>query len=88
MRRVTFPFEGKPCEADQMDFEPVQDPWHEYALEDGTRLRFRTQVQSIYRLVDRYNDAGEPIYVTTSVNAAVADVPPGLMRPEKPSKPA
>jgi hypothetical protein len=81
MRRVTIAVDGKPAEAEQLDFDTVKEPWAEYALEDGTRLRFRATANKIWRVVDRFSPTGEPMYVVNSTTVVVADVPPQLLGP-------
>lgn len=82
MRRVKVNVQGQPVEADEVEFEPVKESWNEYRLEDGTRLRARLITQKILRLIDRFTDSGEPVYVISSTNVLVADVPPQLMKPQ------
>jgi hypothetical protein len=37
------------------------EPWSEYSLEDGTRLRMKQTIVNVVRL-DEKDDNGEPIY--------------------------
>jgi hypothetical protein len=39
----------------------ADEPWSEYSLEDGTRLRMKQTVVNVVKLDDR-DDNGEPIY--------------------------
>ena len=78
-RAVMIPWQGRPTEAEQLDFDPRRESWQEYGLEDGTRLRVRCIVRRVVRLPE-YNERGEPIYLVESANVVDADVPPELMR--------
>ena len=52
-----FPIGGKEMDGVEVAFEPVREPWSEYELTDGGRVRIRPSVQRIFQLLD---DAGKP----------------------------
>jgi len=51
-----------------MEIKESKEPWSEYTLEDGTKIRTRQTVVSIVRLDDKKNINGETIYVVQSQN--------------------
>lgn len=85
-KRIQVPLEGKPVEAEQLDFEAEKEPWSVYKLEDGTVLRFKTVLGTAARLVDRYKPDGEPIYVFQMGGMPILEVPPELRREAAQSK--
>ena len=64
----TFPFQGKDVEVDSVRFQPVQEQWNEYELEDGSRIRARLIAAEVLRVRDAYDKEGNPIYILRSQN--------------------
>jgi hypothetical protein len=52
-----FPIGDKEMDGIEISFDPVKEPWSEYDLADGGRVRMRTNVQRIFQLLD---DDGKP----------------------------
>jgi hypothetical protein len=52
-----FPVGGKEMDGVEVAFEPTKEPWSEYELADGGRVRIRPSVQRIFQLL---NDDGKP----------------------------
>ena len=46
-------------------FEPIKEPWCEYALADGNTIRIRVNVIAIYD-TGRKNPDGKPNYIITN----------------------
>ena len=74
-RRIRIQFQGQTVEADELEYEPLGEPWSEYKCADGAIVRLRTVVSRIVRLVDKKNDEGDPIYVTRSSNVLAVSPP-------------
>ena len=49
-----------------MEITESKEPWSEYTLEDGTKIRTRQAVVSIVKLDDKKDVNGEPVYVFQS----------------------
>ena len=72
-------------EADDIDFEEVEERWNIYKLDDGTTLKVKLVLQGVKRL-KKWNPDGSPIYVINSKNLVrVAKVPKELKAKPKPS---
>ena len=58
------PITGKLSEVigESMDILESKEPWSEYALEDGTKIKAKQAVLSIVKL-DQKNPDGTPVYV-------------------------
>lgn len=39
-----------------------KEPWSEYTLEDGTKIRLKQTLVNVIRLDNRKNQNGEPVY--------------------------
>lgn len=44
----------------------TKEPWSEYALEDGTKIRLRQSVVSVVKLDGQKDQNGNPIYAVQS----------------------
>lgn len=75
---VHIPIEGgKSVDAIEQPFTPVREEWDEYELADGGRIRIKTVVQRIYRIVDSEgrattNPDGDPAVVVRHGTIIVA----------------
>jgi hypothetical protein len=45
-----------------MDVTDSKEPWSEYTLEDGTKIRLKQTLVNVIRLDNRKNSNGEPVY--------------------------
>ena len=65
MSRVKVVYEGETVDADEMDFEVLQEAVGLYKTGDGAKIDFKHDVKSIYRLCDQKKEDGSPIYLIT-----------------------
>jgi hypothetical protein len=49
-----------------MEVTDSKEPWSEYTLEDGTKIRFKQTLVNIIRLDNKKNLNGDPVYVVQS----------------------
>ena len=76
-----IPFKGRVVEGERVNIKSSEEKWNEYELEDGTKLRVKIVVASIYKLKNEYNpDTGEPIYVVKSDNIIDTEIPERLYK--------
>lgn len=50
---------------EDIDFKPIEESWNEYKLEDGRKLFFKLVLTMASR-TDKFDNRGEPIYLTQS----------------------
>jgi hypothetical protein len=53
----------------------------EYYLSDGTSLRMKVVMTEVWRVVDEYDQEGNPVYITKSANVLTIIAAEGLRRP-------
>lgn len=53
----------------------------EYKIADGTKFFIRPIVLSVRRVVKKYNELGEPLYIVNVVNSIETKAPKNLMKP-------
>lgn len=71
---------GNPIDAEQIPVTQSIENWNQYILEDGSVLKMKVVVSEILRLLDRYDMAGDPIYVIKSTNVISAECPNNLKK--------
>jgi hypothetical protein len=52
MQKRRFPIGDKEMDGIEIAFDPVKEPWSEYDLTDGGRVRIRPSVQRIFQILD------------------------------------
>lgn len=73
---------SREVEADPVEIIKVDEPWCEYVLADGTKIRIKHVLGAIFRASDTYNDDGEPLYITRSQNVVIASEVPDDLKQE------
>jgi len=56
---------------DEVTYTPYQEDWNIYRLPDGAKLKVKLVVSAVYRVKDKYDELGYPIYSVNSTNAVV-----------------
>ena len=67
---------------DAVEVEVVSEGerWNEYQLADGTSMRLKVVVSTVYRVADSYDAEGNPLYVVRSSNVLAVRAPDNLKR--------
>lgn len=71
---------GQMAEAVVVKVTDAQEPFGHITLEDGTYISLRTVVLEVARFIDRWDDAGNPVYNITSQGSMSITVPQDLTR--------
>ena len=66
---------GMAVEAEQMDFNPIEENWSRYRLEDGTVLKLRLIVSEIFKLPGADPLTGMPQFLAKSSNVMAVEPP-------------
>jgi hypothetical protein len=74
-------FEGAEVPAEEVEFEIEREGWSVYVLEDGTRIKMKNIVARVFRLIDRYKEDGEPLYLLHGSPVISSIVPGHLKKP-------
>ena len=64
--------------AEELNFDTEKEPWSVYAIEDGSVIKLKQSLVSIFRLTEKHKPDGEPIYVFRIAGLSHADIPPEL----------
>ena len=79
MKKVTINIGGQPVEADVMPFNPIEEPWSTYRLEDGTIFKLRPVVSTVIRLPQNDPLTGLPQLMIQSSNIVSVEPPDALL---------
>ena len=71
-----------PKEAELIEVTSTNEQWSTYLLSDGTLLKLKAVVTEVWRVIDEYDNDGNPQYVTKSGNLLVVNAPNELRRSE------
>ena len=63
--------DGHRARAVEVSVQSAQEHWNEYLLDDGSVIRLKPVATEVFRLVDRHDPEGNPIYVLKSTNVVV-----------------
>jgi hypothetical protein len=66
----------------QRDIVGVKNGWSEYELDDGAVIRTKGVLVDVKKMLDQYNDNGEPIYVLQLSVVHELVVPANLKKPK------
>lgn len=85
MRKRTIPGpDGKPVQATELSFQNAREHWNEYLLDDGTIIKLKPVATEVFRLDDRYDPQGNPVYLVKSTNVMVVSSPEDLRKKQEP----
>lgn len=79
-RRIAAP-DGSKVDATELSFQNVREHWNEYLLDDGTIIKLKVVATEIFKIDERYDNEGNPVYVLKSRNVLVVNTPEELKRP-------
>lgn len=69
----------------EVEVDPVQvvkadEPWCEYVLSDGSKVRARHVLGAIFRARELFTEDGDPVYITRSQVVVVPAESPDALR--------
>ena len=70
-RKVKFKLGSEEVDAWDVPIEETTERWTEIKLEDGAVLRLKTVVGAVFRMDDKTDADGNPVYAIKSTNALV-----------------
>jgi hypothetical protein len=79
-RPIKVNFQGREVDAVEVDFKTIKEEWNEYDLTDGTRIRLKSVASNMVRVINEYDNDGNPIYLVKSSNVLALSVPDNLKR--------
>lgn len=78
-RKTKVNYKGKVVDAVEMDFK-AKEEWNLYELSDGTILRMKPVAVTIVKVLNEYDDAGNPAYSIQSSNVLGVSSPEELRK--------
>lgn len=63
MHEVEISHDGETVRAYELEFTTEADNWGEYRTEEGYRIKMRSVVARIYRLIDKFHEDGSPVHI-------------------------
>lgn len=81
-RKIPLGPNGPIVDAELIDVQSSQESWSQYLLGDGTTLKLKVVVTEVWRVVDAYDNEGNPQYIARSGNILVINSPDELRKPQ------
>ena len=53
----------------EVSYTPFQEDWNIYVLPEGSRIKVKLVVSSVFRIKGQYDELGYPMYLVNSTNA-------------------
>ena len=78
--KVKINFGSEIVEAMPVDVNQANEYFNQYFLEDGTILKMKVVATKIFRIDDRFDQEGNPIYFVQSTNVLSVNSPSGLKK--------
>jgi hypothetical protein len=79
-RKIKGP-DGQDTEVIELTFQNVREYWNEYLLDDGTILKLKPVATEVFKVPDRYDQDGNPMYIIRSRNVLVVNAQEQERRP-------
>lgn len=76
-RKIKVNYQGRLVDGVEMDFT-AKEGWNEYELADGTVLRMKAVASNIIKVLDAYDNDGNPVYLVKSSNVLGISAPENL----------
>lgn len=78
--KIKLNFGSEVVEATPVDVNQASEYFNQYFLEDGTVLKMKLVATKVYRIDDRYDQEGNPIYFVQSTNVLSVNSPTELKK--------
>lgn len=78
--KIKINFGSEVVEATPVDINQASEHFNQYFMEDGTVLRMKLVATKVFRIDDRYDQEGNPVYFVQSTNVLSVDSPQGLKK--------
>jgi len=78
--KIKLNFGSEVVEATPVDVNQANEYFNQYFLEDGTVLKMKLVATKVFRIDDRYDQEGNPIYFVQSTNVLSVNSPTELKK--------
>lgn len=78
--KVKINFGNELVEATPINVNQANEYFNQYFLEDGTVLKMKLVATKVFRIDDRFDQEGNPIYFVQSTNVLSVDSPAHLKK--------
>ncbi len=68
MNKVKINLGNEQVDAIPVDINQSNEHWNDYLLEDGTVLKIKLVATKVYRVENKFDNEGNPVYFVQSTN--------------------
>jgi len=73
-------FQGREVDATEVEFQTRKEDWNEYQLMDGSVIKMKLVVSTIFRVDGMYDNEGNPVYQINSTDVSFVKSPDALKK--------
>ena len=78
--KIKLNFGSETVDASPVDVNQSNEYFNQYFLEDGSVLKMKLVATKVFRLDDRFDAEGNPVYFVQSTNVLSVDAPSNLKK--------
>jgi hypothetical protein len=71
---------GNEVDAEPIDINQSNEYWNQYLLKDGSVIKMKLVATKVVRLVNQYDQVGNPVYFINSTNVVSIECPENLKK--------
>ena len=71
---------GELVDAEQIEVNQSSEYWNQYFLEDGSIIKMKLVATKVMRLINQYDQVGNPVYFINSTNVVSIECPENLKK--------
>src|SRR5512136_2084877 len=81
--KVKINFGGEEVDATPIDINQANEQWNQYLLDDGTMIKMKLVVTKVFRVDNKFDHEGNPVYFVQSTNVITVTAPGNLKRKQE-----
>lgn len=83
-RKIAASPGGPEWDAELVEVQQSSENWNQYLLADGAVIRLKAVAIEVWRILGKYDNEGNPMYVIRSRNVVSVNAPSELRKPTEP----
>lgn len=78
--KIKINFGGEEVDATSIDINQTNEYWNQYLLDDGTVIKMKLVATKVFRVENKYDNEGNPLYFVQSTNIVSVNAPDSLKK--------
>jgi hypothetical protein len=78
--KIKLNYSGEEVEALPVEINQSSEYWNQYLLDDGTIIKMKLVATKVFRVLDKYDEDANPIYLVKSTNIMAVNAAQALKK--------